>query len=119
MPKYSTDWKPVNRRRNAGVAVLAAAAIAISVFGASATAVGVSLGSRYCSYGQDAFTAASSSGPNGQAYTIIHQQTSNGVTRMSGLPTYGNQIRSWTAGWQSFSSSSVSDYTDTRYTFCG
>lgn len=105
---------------SSGKAVIAVAlALGMSVAGAAVAASSVSLGARYCAYGQDAYTAASSSGPNGQAYTVIHQQTSNGVTRMSGLPTYGNQVRSWTAGLQSFSSSSVSDYTDTRYTFCG
>jgi hypothetical protein len=96
----------------------AAAAIALSVVlvGPVSPANAVSTGARYCSAGYDAYTAAGLDG--GQALTIIHQQTNAGVTRMSGLYTHGGQTRLWSAGWQSFSSSSVSNWADVYYTGC-
>ena len=100
-----------------GTALLGGAT-AIALIVGSTAATGVSLGARYCASGYDAYTAAASTASPGIAWTVIHQQTSGGVTRMAGLPTYSNAVRKWSAGWQSFSSSSVSDYTQSRYTGC-
>src|SRR5690349_5225042 len=96
----------------ATVAAVIALAAGSLVIGASASAW-YNTDSRYCSSGYDAYTAA-----GGVSYdaTIIPEQT-NGSTHMSGLYTQAGQVRAWSYGWQSFSSSRVSQG-PTRYTGC-
>jgi hypothetical protein len=93
------------------VGVVALSSVLLSAVPASAW---YSTGSRYCSYGYDAYTAA-----GGVDYdaTIIHEQTNGGTTNMTGLYTHAGEVRTRTFGWQSFSASRVSQG-PTRYTGC-
>jgi hypothetical protein len=104
-------------KKSTGKAVTAiAAAVALAVgtlFVSTPAFAWVSTGSRYCSSGYDAYTAA---GGESYAATILHEQT-NGSTQMAGLYTQAGQVRTWSYGWQNFSSSRVSQG-PTRYTGC-
>lgn len=100
----------MRNRKTLGIGTAFALAIGIALVGPAGPAAAVTqLGSQYCSYGYNAYTRGGAPS-GGWALTIIHQQTNAGVTRMSGLYTQPGQTRSWSAGWQSFSASSISSY---------
>lgn len=95
----------------------AAIALGLALAGPASPAHAVNTGARYCSYGYDAYTAGGLDSGQ-QSLTLIHHQTSGGVSKMSGLYTQAGQTRLWSAGWQSFSSSSISSGVDIYYTGC-
>lgn len=101
----------------ATASILLTLGFAVGATAPAALATTYQLGSQSCPSGYDAYTRAGINQVGGVSLTIIHRQTNNGVTRMAGLYTQAGQSRSWSAGWQSFSASSVSD-SDTRSKGC-
>jgi hypothetical protein len=99
----------------AALILIVAGSAPSSASASAGRAQAINTGSRYCSYGYDAYTAAGTS----YARTIIHQQA-DGVSTpwLQGLYTHAGETRRSSAGWQGFSSSSVSDDSSPHSTGC-